>query len=66
MKQAIRILWSELYFIFLILLPSGSGEGQFEGACECGNKPARSTKYGGISWLAKDMSASREGLCSMS
>jgi hypothetical protein len=42
-----------------------SYRGQVTGTCECGNEPLGSIKCGGISWLAEDLSAFQEGLCSM-
>jgi len=50
------------HFVALILFITGSQEGQIAGCCECGNEP---NKMQGISWLAKKLLASQEGLCSM-
>jgi hypothetical protein len=41
---------------------SGSGRGQVAGCCECGNEPFGFQKMQGISWLAEELLASREGL----
>jgi hypothetical protein len=35
------------------------------GCCECGNEPLHSIKYEEFSWIAEDLLASQEGLCSM-
>jgi hypothetical protein len=34
------------------------------GCCECGNEPSNS-KMQGISWVAENVLASQEGLCSI-
>ena len=44
---------------------SGWGEGQVAGACECSNELLGSIKCGGISWIAKGLLVSQQGLCSM-
>ena len=44
---------------------SGSGYGQVAGSCESGNELSGSIKCGGISRLAVDLSASKEGTCFM-
>jgi hypothetical protein len=43
----------------------GSWEIQVAGSCECGNEPSGFYKTRGISWLADDLLASEEGLCSL-
>ena len=48
--------------VALIPFITGEQEGQIAGCCESGNER---NKMQGISWLAKKLLASQEGLCSM-
>ena len=44
---------------------SGLGNGRVAVCCEWGNEPSTSIKYGLSSWIAENLLASQEGLCSV-